>query len=247
MNTYQRTVWEEVFCGGEGLYYTFKNKDIKEKANVALTNYLTAIDEIEKEFKRRRHKFFNEISEKEVNSAFESANTKAFQIGLFMALDYFKESKSFIDAYEEFLTLLNSVSEVSWIIVLNYIRAVLIKGVDPKQWPSYKNLILRIIQRKDIIFYDKDNFIDSPDGWIFNDYVTKYFNNWWDTNDINESDLTLDSIGIDIVMKWAKSCQEQVENLFKRASITTIDGVDYLELTQRILIGLINKINPKST
>ena len=62
-----------------------------------------------------------------------------------------------VEAYEDFLTKLNFVNEVCWIIILNDIRAELIKGVDPKQWPAYQKLILRVIQ-SDELYYNKDNF-----------------------------------------------------------------------------------------
>jgi len=248
MNTYQRTVWEEVFCGGEGLYYTFKNKEIKGKVNAALTNYLAAIDEIEKKFKTFRAKYFSGVVEKDVNSAFDSANTKAFQVGLFMAFDVFKEDKSFIDGYEDFLTQLNSVNENSWIVILNEIRSVLIKGVDPKQWPAYQKLILRVIQRDGRFFYNNDNFSESPDGVIFEYYLLRSFNAWWETQDeVSEVDLNIELISEDNIRKWAKNSKDAVDELFSRASIQPIVGVDINAIAFSIIIPIVNRINPPNS
>jgi hypothetical protein len=245
MNTYQRTVWEEVFSGGEGLYYTFKNKDIKDKANNALKNYLTAIDEIEKKFKQERAKFFGGLNEKEINSAFESATTKAFQVGLFMALDYFKEGKCFIDAYEEFITRLNTIPESSWIVILNDIRQELIGSVDPKLWPSYKNLILRVIQKPDCMYYNKDNYNISPDGLIFSFNLKKSFNGWWETqDDLTESDLNLNSVDKETIAKWAKNSEEQVNELLGKANIQPIPGANIIELATTHIHNEIKSINP---
>ncbi|VTR49129.1 DNA sulfur modification protein DndB [Sphingobacterium thalpophilum] len=245
MNTYQRSVWEEVFCGGEGLYYTFKNKETsRTKLNSTLHNYLTAIEEIEKRFKQERAKIYSE-SEKNVNSAYDSANTKAFQVGLVMALDLYKNGLPLIDKYEEFVGEINSLGEDNWLTILNVIRPALIKGTDPKQWPSYQKLIIRAIQ-KDYAYYSKDNFIDSPDGKIFVDLMKTSFNSWWDNQDeIEESELSTESIGLETIHKWAISSKEHVDDLFLSAGIMPIENVDTKKHGVIIIGDVVGKINPK--
>ncbi|WP_207424295.1 DNA sulfur modification protein DndB [Desertivirga brevis] len=242
MNTTQRTVWEQVFCGGEGLYYTFKSKELKDKANKTLKNYVQAIDEIEKRFKQIRAEYFKGSKEKEVNLCFESATTKAFQVGLFMALDLYKDSNVFNDSYEDFISALNKISPEDWVTILTDIKPELIKGVDPKLWPSYQKLIIRVIQKNESPYYLNTNFLSSPDGRIFKDRVITYFNSWWNTrDDISEGDLTVDVISMTTISKWGRQAKDEVDNLFLKANIPIIKEVDTNNEALKVINEIIGK------
>lgn len=244
-NTTQMLVWDEVFRGGEGLYYTFKNKEIKDKANESLKQYIQAIDEIEKEFRTRRAGLFEGCSEREVNACFESVETKAFQVGLFMALDAYKKTASFNDTCEDFLNAINGISPKNWVIIMTEIKSALIKGVDPKLWPTYQKLILRLIQTDKNTYYNADNFLDAPDGKIFQDLVKKAFDAWWSNNDeLSENDLSLTEIGPQNINRWAKSAGDEIQRMFNKAGITEIKNVNFETVTSQIIQDIINRLNP---
>jgi hypothetical protein len=244
MNTTQRLIWEEVFLGGEGLYYTFKNKEIADKANASLKSYLMAIEEIETRFKKERTNHFNGIAENVVNSAYDSATTKAFQVGLFMALDFFRGEVSFEDRITEFVTRINTIKPESWVVILTEVRNKLISGVDPKLWPSYQNFILRIIQ-KDFEYYNQGNFMNAPDGIIFKGNIEEQFNAWWrNTDDIAEADLTLEVIGLESIAKWSKSAKDLIDDLIVRSGGAIIQGIDERKIGLEITKAIVDKINP---
>lgn len=245
MNTTLRTVWDEVFSGGEGLYYTFKSKAIKGKANNTLKSYITGIDEIEKKFKQLRAAYFTPIPENQVNSAYESANTKAFQVGLFMALDVYKGNESFSDGVEDFINAINAIPHNDWVFILNDIKSALIPGVDPKIWPAYQKLILRVIQNGERIYYHEKNFLDSPDGRIFKSSINRSFNSWWETkDDISDADLSIDIIELTNVNKWGKIAKDELDKLFKKANVVEIPGVDEKAVATTLVNELIAKFNP---
>lgn len=245
MNTTLRTVWEEVFCGGEGLYYTFKSKAIKGKINNTLKSYITGIDEIEKRFKQLRAAYFSSSQESQVNSCYDSANTKAFQVGLFMALDIFKGNESFLEAVEDFINSINTITPDDWVIILNDIKSALIPGVDPKIWPAYQKLILRAIQNTDKIYYHDKNFFDSPDGIIFKNSVSKSFKAWWETkDDISDADLSLETIDLINIHKWGKAAKDDLDRLFSKANLKEIPGISPNDLATSVVKNLIDKYNP---
>lgn len=245
MNTTQMLVWEEVFCGGEGLFYTFNSKEIRSKANQALKSYIQAIGEIERRFKQHRASNFEGCNEKDINDTFESVTTKAFQVGLFMALDVYREKNSFLNSYETFLAEINRKSPKDWVIIMTEIKQALISGVDPKLWPSYQKLILRIIQDATNPYYDNQNFLFSPDGQIFKAKLKISFEAWWETrDDLNESELSLEIVTEPVISKWGNAAKTEIDAMFKKANITPISEVNIEGLSQEIVSGFIAGLNP---
>lgn len=240
MDHTEMAVWEDVFMGGEGLYYTFKDRNVKENSNKAQEKYLKAIEAIEARFKTVRAKLFSGVEDKKVNSAFGSANTKAFQIGLFMALDYFREGADFVEMYEDFMAALNSKSEIDWVYILTDIRQKVINGTDPKRWPAYQKIILRAIQNETNDYYNSENYEQSPDYIVFYGYVEISFNSWLEVNDeIDFEDLSIKKIGVEIVSKWIKAAKENTESLFSRANIKPIPNVSHKSIGENIVNKLI--------
>ena len=47
MDHVENSVWEDVFRGGEGLYYTFKDRNLRMKDDITWKKYLSAIESIE--------------------------------------------------------------------------------------------------------------------------------------------------------------------------------------------------------
>lgn len=230
----QMSVWEKVFCGGEGLYYTFLEQKITSggRGNDISSQYLRAISEIEKEFYTIRKGFFEIKEDKVIRSAYDSARTKAFQVGLFKALDVYSTQKG-LPMYEccnEFVSLLNdSISLDNWVYILTSYRGEsLSQGVDPKVWPFYQKLILRIIQNKsDFEFYNSENFNFSPDGRIFLRKIENSLNSWKDQNrDLVEAGVKSSSIKKQI-SQWANQAHNELSELLQKCGLNPIDDVDY--------------------
>ena len=243
MDTTEITVWEDVFCGGEGLYYTFKDINTIEKKNPSLDKYVKAINQIETKFKEIRGSLFDGIQERKVNAAFNSANTKAFQIGLFMALDVYRNQQPYSEMYDEYLEELNKKTEKDWIYVLTDIRQKIVKGTDPKKWPAYQKLILRAIQTESNLYYDNSNFRISPDGKVFYDLLKTSFNSWLELNEeVDYEEIDTEKIGNAEINKWIQSAEESTEDLFQLASISPIPDIEYRVVGREIIEELINSI-----
>ena len=243
MDHTEMAVWENIFLGGEGLYYTFKDKNLRQKGSRNLDKYVKAIDKIENEFRKERAELFDIVDKKNVDKAFNSANSKAFQIGLFMALEVYRDGYSFDDTYEDFLKLLNKKSENDWIYILTDIRQKIIKGTDPKKWPAYQNIILRSIQDEANIFYDSENFLESPDANIFENNIKSSFDSWLDINEeIDYEDLDIETIGEKDVKAWINNAKNITEELFAKANVKPIENVNYFEVGKTMLNKYINKV-----
>lgn len=242
MNTKQREAWDEVFVGGEGLYYSLRDLEKKEKYSKRIENYLKAIDEIEDMFSENRQSYFEPAIRDNVNQAFKTVKSKAFQVGLLMALDVFREGDSLINTYEKFISKINDIDISDWIIVLTKIKSKVISGVDPKVWPSFQKLILRVIQDESLVYYDSENFLDSPDGHIFSDLVEKSLNSWLDTNDEYDiEDLEYENIEGE-ARKWINSAKKEVDSLFNQANIEPIDVSNLIKVGRGEVEKFINKI-----
>jgi len=238
----QQAVWEEIFMGGEGLYYTFKNTDLKsKKSDETFNKYLSAIDSLEKSLRNERASLFRTDIQKKVNSAYIAANSKAFQIGLFMALDYFRDNNPVLETYEDFIQALNRKSADDWVLILTDVKQKVISGVDPKRWPAYQNLILRVIQTSNQEYYNSTNFKDSPDYLVFEKSLELLFNSWYDLTEPNLEDLSLSTIGVKNYNKWIQSASDEYRELFSSANIELID-VDLVDLGKSILKKLIQRI-----
>ena len=245
MNSTERLVWTEVFCGGQGLYYILKQKNLGSKSSdvPVLVDYFQGVDQIERRFKAKRAEAFSDLEEAQINSAFESSRTKAFQIGLFMALDVYREGQSHLEAIDGFLTAVNSVSHKGWAIILTDVRKATIGAIDPKKWPSYQNLILRVIQSGEKIFYHQDNFEISPDFRFFSKEIESSLTNWRKENDqVDLDDLSIDIVGEGLVKKWAENAKKNIDDLFRKADVPPIDVPDIYSLATRIINSQISKI-----
>ena len=242
MSAIEMSAWKDIFCGGESLYYVFKDSSIVKDKKEALGRYIQAIKSIEERFYDERANLLAGIDKKELKNAFESVNTKAFQIGVFMALDVFKSNDSFEDSYEEFFSKMNSISEKNWVYVLTVIRGKLMPhGATPKLWPVYQKLILRLIQDTENQYYSQDNFIESPDGRIFRQSLETSFDAWYEANDtIDETTMSIDSV-LGLIENWANKAKQEIEELFRPIGKVIIPG-KYQEEAKKVLEDVIKKI-----
>lgn len=241
MDAAEMTAWKEVFGGGEGLYYTFKDTTINASKKEAYTRYLKAIESIEKKFEEERAKLLPGLVIKDINQAFESASSKAFQVGILMALKVYADSTDLDQVYESFYTKLNQISEKKWVHILTTVRRKLMpSGVSPKNWPGYQKLILRLIQGNDFNLYSEYNFLDSPDGQIFADIIENNFSSWIDVNDsIPLETLTIEQISE--IEAWATKAKSEIEYLFKPLDVCIIEA-DYLAHAKTITEVKLSKL-----
>lgn len=158
--------WEKLYKGGEGLYYVFNN--LKKKNSQIMSSAKTISDL----FSKHRADLIKADKSK-VDEAFRSFRSLAFQVGLFMALDKFYSTLKFnslTEAADDFINRLNKWSPKDWVYILTNVRETLLNNVDPKSWPAYQNLILRLIQEKNE-FYDLNQNVEfSPEAKIFEKY-----------------------------------------------------------------------------
>lgn len=242
MDPAEMSVWKEVYCGGEGLYYHFKDSTIDTSKKQTLARFLKAMDSIEARFKNERSKLLPGQQEREVNLAFDSIKTKAFQIGIFMALDIYRGDNSFEESYESFFSEINGLSEKDWVYVLTEIRRKLMpRGATPKLWPIYQKLILRLIQNDDHNYYSESNFISSPDGRIFEGSLTSSFDAWYDANDSVDIDtLTIDSFST-YIDSWTNKAKNELEELYRPINKSIIPG-DYIKEAKGIVERLVKNL-----
>jgi hypothetical protein len=234
----ERDVWDNVFCGGEGLYYTLLYSREESGNNQRLSDLRNAVESIEAKLAEERASQFPGCSQADVEQAFESARTKAFQVGLFMALEKFRstnDTENLLSSCDDFLQGLNRLQPVDWIYVLTSIKPALIPGVDPKSWPAYQKLILRVIQVEGE-FYNAGNYSDSPDGRIFSQTVVERFKSWLTTEEKDLAEVTMGDISDQTVSIWAQSAKEFVSSLFQQANLNAIEvGVDHERFARTII------------
>lgn len=220
----EHRIWKQVFTGGEGLYYTFMYESTDTDS---VERYRKQIREIEKYFKEKRAEKFD-IEKDIINQAYVSLRTKAFQIGLFMALRKFKDMldyDKYSDCKDRFVSQLNSLDKSEWAYIFNELRPKLISGTDPKKWPSYQKLILRIVLHDtDNPFYSDQNLKYSPEGKILRDELVGRLKSWAETNGLIYSQLTDEDIDIQERKSWVSKEIEETKGLFSKCGIDPIDG-----------------------
>ena len=169
-NEFKSAIWKEcwdtIIKGGEGLYYVFKNKP-----DTNIENYVKDLDKIEDLFQEKRAEIFVNSKPDKIKKSFATFLTLAFQVGYIKAFDHFHRNSNSpfeIDkSIESFMKRINKFSADEWVYILTEIKNLYeTKSLSPTKWPSFQNLIIRLIQKKGE-FYDKeDNFKDSPDYYM---------------------------------------------------------------------------------
>ena len=140
-------VWENVFCGGEGLYWVFKDPLLKKSESVKIKKYQNAIVAIEKQFTKFRAKASGVESQSSIDKCLDAFVSKAFQVGFANAIVYLAyngHEGSLIEASEQLVSKLNKKTMEEWVCILTELKPMLMGAADPKKWPAYQKLFLRI-------------------------------------------------------------------------------------------------------
>ncbi len=162
-------VWDKVFCGGEGLYWSL---DPEKAKNERSEKYLVAIASIEKKFETERATHFGADVGK-ANGVYDSFLTKAFQVGYVGAVGYLSRESpdgDYLGAAAELVARLNGYTNSQWACIFTELKPLLSAGIDPKSWPLYRNLMLRMYDGDRGNCYDaqsEQNLFNSPDGKAF--------------------------------------------------------------------------------
>lgn len=213
-NVDRLTAWNKLYKGGEGLYYLFKDND---EVNTVLR---MAIREIDEKFYEIRHKPFREFyTPTEVKGMYNSIETKAFQCGLIKALQFFylnidHSSDSLFSSTKKILERLNKFDLVDWGHVLIRIKPLLVGHADPKQWPSYRNLFIRLCLENDDEVPSNYSFI-CPEAEAFKVRLYEFLKNY----SLDELDKPVKEVRYteveDKVFDWIKKAEDQIVNEFK--------------------------------
>jgi len=244
----RRDVWDKVFCGGEGLYYSYKSiKNIKSKANSespsqsqALRDVNTSITNIETEFKKERFKILAKDStsllkqpdvDKAVDKAYQSLNSKAFQIGYFRAFIHFSDKLNggnLSASTDEFITRLNRYSHENWVHILTDLKSHLIGDADPKSWPAYHKLILRLIQSEDEkpLRFHHDSKEYSPEAQIYRKKMMQWVKSHLESQGLKDETGNYIYIDKDKFDENSKKIIKIINEVYLSCGIEAMDGMD---------------------
>lgn len=154
--------WNKILKGGEGLYYVFRNNSSSN-----IKSYNVALDQIEEMFLTERAELFEGLSKEDVNKAYSSFLSLAFQVGYIKAFDtFYRQPDKYYEiepAMKDFMARVNSFTAENWVYILTKLSKLYIPRVNPKVWPAYKNLIIRLIQKENEFYDSEEQFIHSPD------------------------------------------------------------------------------------
>lgn len=138
-------VWQRVIAGGEGLYMSLREARPSERVK----NYLKALENIENRLSSTRSsQYYPGAIPQRVDAIYRSIRTKAFVVGYVMAVDYvaaLDTEGDRVTAAEKLVEKMNERNEAQWQGILLDLRAELLgTGADPRSWPAYRNILVRI-------------------------------------------------------------------------------------------------------
>ena len=165
--TAEREVWNKVFCGGEGLYWSLRNAPSDRAAN-----YQKAIGAVETHFAEARAERFDR-TRGIVDAVYDSFLTKAFQAGFVGAVEYLTRYNpntegDYLASADDLINRLNEYSLKNWATLFMRLRPALLgNGVDPKAWPTYRNVLVRLFDGERGEMYRDNNRSVSPDWLVY--------------------------------------------------------------------------------
>ncbi len=245
-STRNEDAWEEVFTGGEGLYYSLMFSSITD--NPKIETHQKAIEEIEEKLSSKRAEKFEDSSQKDVDRVFEVIRTKAFNVGVFMALKKFgtdkaniEEDENWTDYTQEFIERINDISADEWVEVFTTLKSKVEPSLDPKRWPSLQKFFLRTVQ-KDGEYYNPENYLDSPDGHVFVEELTNKFESYVETEIANINNISFEKIPKDMFKSWTQAARNLSNSIVKRCGWGVIPNVDYQDYGEMFVRERIKKM-----
>ncbi len=175
-----RDAWTKIFTGGEGLYWTFSDRQRVGRTN----RYAQAIDSIEEVFRTQRARELDaEVSQ--TDQVFKSFATKAFQIGFVMAVVFLAEEGvgdgELVAAAELLMDRLAAYSPQNWLSFFRDVRPlVMTSDATPRLWPTYRNLLIRMYDEPSDEFFVVID--DLPETYAFRSQLKKLAGNLHETS-----------------------------------------------------------------
>ena len=224
----KKSCWDNIFCGGQGLYNSYRKLYELQPQLKQIKDVNDVINNIEDEFADIRKKILNINDRTESNLIFDSINSVAFQVGLFMAFYFFCENKLVTytdpekvnDASEEFIARVNLIPVDVWKNLFRSTKENIVGGeIDPKRWPTYKNMILRLIQKEGQFFDEPTNRSFSPEAKSFKLKFRKKIKAFLETTFTNEEikDLDIDDFNSNYqseIDNWIQDSFQSVKDVF---------------------------------
>jgi len=134
-----RDAWKHMYLGAEGLFYIVNNSK-----NQGARDYQLAARSIENEFIFILSEKL-QISTSETKQLLKSMQSVAYLVGYLASLNYFTDRyDSFHEAANETERINEEIDLSIYLKALESLKKDYIKSVDPKTWPSYRNIYLRV-------------------------------------------------------------------------------------------------------
>jgi len=220
--------WDRLFKGGEGLYYVFKRTQIKLRGEQD-KGLMNAAQKIESIFKSLRIEEFKRKEVKSINQAYASLKSIAFQVGYFMSFDFFyRESgiEKIEDAVIQFLNRIKKYSQDEWVLILTELKSLLVSSSDirPQFWPTYQNLIIRLIQEKDEFYETSKHVANSPDVLIVEKQFLSKCKSYCDIELRRKlEDSYIDEIPKKLKTQYIQDSKKVLKDIFKKINLKILD------------------------
>ena len=246
----KKEVLDKVFCGGEGLYYAYKNVP-RSKLTDQIRDIKSAIDEIEKDFKLERKKLFEsdgyDFESNRVDKAFESFRSKAFQVGYVMSFFHFYQYKisnnaniNYDQVIDDYLKRISNINPSQWVIIFTEMREKVISGADPKKWPAYHKILLRIIEENNEFFNNETNLKYAPEIRIFKTELKEKLRKYCDLNGYLIKEITIEQLDSSLRSEWFQEIEVSISELYEKCGLK-VYNLDFQEEGNRILNEILEK------
>lgn len=149
---------------------------------------------------------------------FDAFVSKAFQIGLVMTVDYlaYADDGDRLTKPDRLLNALNDFSPTEWTAVLTELWPDIRPGIstDPKAWPAYRNILLRMCDEGEMVIFARENLRDSPDWRLCETLINQSAKAYFDTNAAAPPDTER--------KKRAKAAVEQGSAILQNCGLTPL-------------------------
>lgn len=173
--------WNTMYLAGEGVYYTVNNS-----RNRAVQPYRKAAGTINKEF----HTFFAQklnLTIEESPKLLAQIQSVAYIQGYISAVNTLSNSTNDFNSYEEVLNYLAEKNkQIDWSKLAKLqleLSESYLKNIDPKSWPSYRNVFLRALaEHYDEIYDIQNHYLEARVTWYI--AYNKKLPTWCDGEDV---------------------------------------------------------------
>lgn len=246
----KKNAWDNILLGGEGLYYSFKKMYLLNSSRTGLKDINDAINEIEREFEAERATLYKDNVSR-VNTLFNSFYSVAFQVAIFMAFSDFakfinkcnyKKASEIEKSAADFIERINGIDLGIWLSLFNDVRPHLWPGdTDPKKWPAYHKIILRLIQNKGEFFDTPKWYNSSPEARMFSikfsSYLSAFLHQKYSGEERDKLDIDQFKVDHDAEIEtWYNNSLGETIDVFKtHLKITKLMKCDFEAISESII------------